>query len=83
MMVAGRRREALRLRGEPERLPIALTNALMAGFAVMAVIGLVEFLITRRAGAVLQPVVAVILIMWADVMRRSRKPRPELLLAVR
>lgn len=75
-------RDAFRVRGEPERLPIVLTNALMAGFVVMAAIGLAEFLITRRAGAVLQPIAALALFVWADVMRRTRKPRPEFLLAV-
>ena len=59
-----------------------LTNALIAGFAVMAVLGLVELVITQRVGAVLQPVAATLLIVWALVMRRRRRPRPELLLAV-
>ncbi|MEX2423882.1 MAG: HAMP domain-containing sensor histidine kinase [Acidimicrobiia bacterium] len=75
-------REGLSLRGEPERLPTVLTNALIAGLAVMAVLGLVELLITRRAGAVLQPVAATLLIVWALVMLRRGAPRPELLLAV-
>ena len=75
-------REGLRLRGEPERLPIVLTNALIAGFAIMAVLGLIEFAITQRIGALLQPVAATLLIGWALVMRRRGVPRPELLLAV-
>ena len=75
-------RESLSLRGEPERLPTVLTNALIAGFAIMAVLGLVELAITQRAGAVLQPLAATLLIIWAFVMRRRGAPRPELLLAV-
>lgn len=70
------------LRGEPERLPVVLTNALIAGFLLMAAIGAVEFLITRRVGAILQPVAAVALVAWAVWMRRQGRPRPELLLAV-
>jgi signal transduction histidine kinase len=75
-------REGLSLRGDPERLPTVLTNALIAGFAVMALLGLVEFAITRRVGAGLQPVAATLLIVWAVSMRRRGEPRPELLLAV-
>lgn len=82
MTLFGRWRDSFRLRGEPERLPFVLTHVLMAGFAVIAVIGLAEFLITRRVGAILQPIAAVALIGWADVMRRTRTQRPELLLAV-
>jgi signal transduction histidine kinase len=75
-------RQSLRLRGEPERLPTVLTTALIAGFSVMAVLGLLEFIITRRTGAILQPVAATLLIAWAIHMRRRGNPRPELLLAV-
>lgn len=82
MNALDRWRNAFRLRGEPERLPIVLTNALMAGFAAMAPLGVAEFLVTRRVGAVIQPAATVSLLVWADVMRRTRKPRPELLLAV-
>ncbi|MEX2278596.1 MAG: HAMP domain-containing sensor histidine kinase [Acidimicrobiia bacterium] len=82
MTLPARWRDSLRLRGEPERLPFVLTNVLMAGFAVIGAIGLAQFLVTRRAGAVIQPIGAVGLLVWADVMRRARKPRPELLLAV-
>ena len=75
-------RDGLSLRGVPERLPTVLMNALIAGFAIMAVLGLVELAITQRVGALLQPVAATLLIVWAIVMRRSGVPRPELLLAV-
>lgn len=70
------------LRGEPERLPVVLTNALIAGFLLMAVLGTVELLVTRRAGAILQPVATVALVAWAVWMRRQGRPRPELLLVV-
>lgn len=70
------------LRGEPERLPLVLTNALIVGFGVMAAVGLVELLITGRVGALLQPAAALGLIGWAVVMKRRQRPRPELLLAV-
>lgn len=73
---------AFSLRGEPERLPVVLTNALIAGFLVMALVGIVELLVTRRVGAVLQPVASMALVAWAVWMRRRGRPRPELLLAV-
>ncbi|HVR33023.1 MAG TPA: HAMP domain-containing sensor histidine kinase [Acidimicrobiia bacterium] len=72
----------LRMTGSPERLAGALTAALMVGFATMAVLGLVELLVTRRPGALLQPVAAVVLLAWASRMRRKAEPRPELLLGV-
>jgi signal transduction histidine kinase len=70
------------VRGDPERLQVVLTNALIAGFAVLAAIGLVEYLYNRRFGSLLQPVAAVVLIAWAMDMQRRQRPRPTLLLFV-
>ena len=75
-------REAFRLREGAESLPIVLTNALMVGFGAMAVIGAVEYVLTRRVGAILQPSAALLLSLWATAMRRAGRPRPERLLAV-
>ena len=63
-------------------MPVVLTNALIAGFLLMAVLGTVELLVTGPEGATFQPVAAVTLGAWAVWMRRRGRPRPELLLAV-
>jgi len=74
--------DSFRLTGRPERLAGALTAALTVGFATMGIIGLVELVVTRRASAILQPVAALILFVWARQMRRRAEPKPELLLGV-
>lgn len=77
-----RLRRAVSFDGDPARLPLVLTNALVVGFLLMAGIGVVNFAATRSIIQAIQPIVAVALTAWAVAMIRRNDPRPALLLGV-
>jgi signal transduction histidine kinase len=72
----------LGLRGDPDRLPTVLTNALIVGFAALVAIGTVELLVTRDFGAFVQTAGSATLLLWAEAMKRRGTPKPALLLGV-
>jgi len=61
---------------------MVVTDVLIVGFAVLLIIGLIDFAITRDSTPIVQVLASSVLIAWAVVMKRRGRPRPALLLGV-
>jgi len=77
-----RRQWSLNVGADPRRLPTVVTDLVVAGLAVLVIIGLIDFAITRQPGPIVQVVASAALVAWAAVMKRRGRPRPALLLGM-